>query len=301
MWKSLLLGGALSLALAACSSSQAPTGSAAGTATSTASAAQAGSIAAPASAAASTAGAASVAAAASAATSSVPAPPASSGGGTPVAAPADTGRWVEGKNYFRIEPALPTDHPDHVVVTEVFSWGCPACNQFQPYADLIRKSLPAYVHWQYLPAAFIPPEDWPLFQRAYYTAQALGLDNPTTHDAMFKAIWTPGGPLNTYTGLGTAQPRVKHNLPTLADVARFYAKYGVDPKTFEATAESFAVNARMKRADQLIKAYGVDSTPTIVVNGTYRLNVASAGGLAQTQQLVHYLAQKEAAAMHLKQ
>ena len=301
MWKSLLLGGALSLALAACSSSQAPAGSAAGTAAaSTASTAPAGSVAAPA-VTTSTAGAASVAASASTAVSSVSPSPADSGGGTPVAPPVDTGQWVEGKNYFRIEPALPTDHPSHVVVTEVFSWGCPACNQFQPYADLIRKSLPAYVHWQYVPAAFIPPEDWPLFQRAYYTAQALGLDNPTTHDAMFKAIWTPDGPLNTYTGLGTANPRVKQNLPTLADVARFYARYGTDPKTFEATAQSFAVNARMKRADQLIKAYGVDSTPTIVVNGTYRLNVASAGGLAKTQQLVHYLAQKEAAAMHLKQ
>ncbi|EQD71389.1 thiol:disulfide interchange protein DsbA [mine drainage metagenome] len=216
-------------------------------------------------------------------------------------APADTGQWVEGKNYFRIEPAVPTDRADHVVVTEVFSWGCPACNQFQPMADAIRKSMPAYVHWQYLPAAFIPPEDWPTFQRAYYTAQALGLDNPTTHDAMFKAIWTPGGPLNTYDGLGTSQPRIRQHLPSIADVARFYARYGADPGTFEATADSFAIRAKMKRADQLIKAYGVDSTPTLVVNGAYRLDVISAGGLLQTQELVHYLAQKEAAAMHLKQ
>jgi thiol:disulfide interchange protein DsbA len=232
---------------------------------------------------------------------SAPAIAGAASGGTPVPAPADTGKWVEGKNYFRIEPAVPTDHADHVVVTEVFSWGCPACNQFQPMADAIRKSMPAYVHWQYLPASFIPPEDWPTFQRAYYTAQALGLDNPATHDAMFKAIWTPGGPLNTYDGLGTSQPHVKQNLPSIADIARFYARHGANAATFEATADSFAVRAKMKRADQLIKAYGVDSTPTIVVNGTYRLDVASAGGLAQTQELVHYLAQKEAAAMHLQQ
>ncbi len=219
----------------------------------------------------------------------------------PVAAPADTGEWIEGRNYFRIEPALPTDHPGHVVVTEVFSWGCPACNQFQAMADAIRKSLPSYARWQYLPASFIAPEDWPLFQRTYYAAQALGLDTPAIHDAMFKAIWTPGGPLNTYDGLDTAAPRVKQKLPTLDDVARFFSRYGVAAKTFSATATSFAVNARMRRADQLIKAYGVDSTPTIVVNGTYRLDVASAGGLAQTQALVLYLAQKEAATMRLRQ
>ena len=291
MSKSLIPAAALVLLLAGCSSSQPPSGSSA-------------SMAAPAPAAsaapAATASTAPAAAASTAPTVAASAPGAASAG-TPVPAPADTGKWVEGKNYFRIEPAVPTDHADHVVVTEVFSWGCPACNQFQPMADAIRKSMPAYVHWQYLPASFFPSEDWPAFQRAYYTAQALGLDNPATHDAMFKAIWTPGGPLNTYDGLGTSQPHVKQNLPTIADIARFYARHGANAATFEATADSFAVRAKMKRADQLIKAYGVDSTPTIVVNGTYRLDVASAGGLAQTQELVHYLAQKEAAAMHLQQ
>jgi thiol:disulfide interchange protein DsbA len=294
MSKSLIPAAALVLLLAGCSSSQPPSGSSA-------------SMAAPAPAAsaapAATASTAPAAAASTAPTVAASAPGAASAAsaGTPVPAPADTGKWVEGKNYFRIEPAVPTDHADHVVVTEVFSWGCPACNQFQPMADAIRKSMPAYVHWQYLPASFFPSEDWPAFQRAYYTAQALGLDNPATHDAMFKAIWTPGGPLNTYDGLGTSQPHVKQNLPTIADIARFYARHGANAATFEATADSFAVRAKMKRADQLIKAYGVDSTPTIVVNGTYRLDVASAGGLAQTQELVHYLAQKEAAAMHLQQ
>jgi thiol:disulfide interchange protein DsbA len=299
MLKSLIPAAALALLLAGCSSSQTPARSPASTAApaaSTASAAPVGT--APAAA---TSVAPSLSASAAPAASVPGTATAASGGGTPVPAPADTGKWIEGKNYFRIEPAVPTDHADHVVVTEVFSWGCPACNQFQPMADAIRKSMPAYVHWQYLPAAFIPPEDWPTFQRAYYTAQALGLDNPTTHDAMFKAIWTPGGPLNTYDGLGTSQPHVKQHLPTIADIAKFYAGHGADANTFEATADSFAIRAKMKRADQLIKAYGVDSTPTIVVNGAYRLDVASAGGLAQTQELVHYLAQQEAAAMHLKQ
>ena len=294
MSKSLIPAAALVLLLAGCSSSQPPSGSSASMA------APAPAASAAPAATASTAPAAAASTAPTVAASAASAPGAASAG-TPVPAPADTGKWVEGKNYFRIEPAVPTDHADHVVVTEVFSWGCPACNQFQPMADAIRKSMPAYVHWQYLPASFFPSEDWPAFQRAYYTAQALGLDNPATHDAMFKAIWTPGGPLNTYDGLGTSQPHVKQNLPTIADIARFYARHGANAATFEATADSFAVRAKMKRADQLIKAYGVDSTPTIVVNGTYRLDVASAGGLAQTQELVHYLAQKEAAAMHLQQ
>ena len=51
----------------------------------------------------------------------------------------------------------------------------------------------------------------------------------------------------------------------------------------------------MKRADDLMKAYGVDSTPTLVVNGKYRYTVISAGGVPQTIELTQWLVAKEAA------
>ena len=49
----------------------------------------------------------------------------------PSAAPfVDNGKWIEGKHYFRIDPPQPTSHPGKIEVTEVFSYGCPACNAF---------------------------------------------------------------------------------------------------------------------------------------------------------------------------
>ncbi len=215
--------------------------------------------------------------------------------GVPVLAPADTGRWVEGKNYFLIQPAQPTSHPDKVVVTEVFSWACPACNRFAPFADAIRRSLPKYAVWTYLPAGFRPDEDWPVFQRAYYAAVAMGVDTPKIHDAMFNAIWTTGE-------LATYNPRTRRELrPGIENIAKFYAKHGVNAGAFVATAKSFAVKARVRRADQLIKLLGVTATPTIVVNGKYRFTVGDAGGYQQTGALVRWLAQRDAAIMHLKQ
>jgi thiol:disulfide interchange protein DsbA len=49
----------------------------------------------------------------------------------------------------------------------------------------------------------------------------------------------------------------------------------------------------MRQADQLVKDYRVDGTPTIVVNGKYRLDLHSAGGPDQLIELVNWLVAKE--------
>ncbi|OOG65420.1 protein-disulfide isomerase [Rhodanobacter sp. B04] len=240
-----------------------------------------------------------VAATATAPAASASTAPAASG--TTAAAPApaapatpfvDTGKWVEGKNYFLIDPAQPTSHPGKIEVTEVFSYACPACNAFHDTVDQIAKSLPADAVMNYLPASFRPDENWPLFQRAFYAAQALGVVDKT-HDAMYDAVWKSGELASYDLKAGKLKP--KEAWPTIDDVAKFYAKYGVNPQEFTGIANSFTVNTKMKRADDLMKAYGVDSTPTMVVNGKYRFTAATAGGYAQSVELTQWLVAKEAA------
>ena len=204
----------------------------------------------------------------------------------------DNGKWVEGKNYFRIDPAQPTSHPGKIEVTEVFSYGCPACNGFHSTAEQIAKSLPQGAVMNYLAASFRPDENWPMYQRAFYAAQALDLVGKT-HDAMFDAVWK-SGELSTYN-LKSSGLKARSAWPTIEDAAKFYARYGVDPQEFVGVAKSFTVNTRMKRADDLMKAYGVESTPTMVVNGKYRFTASSAGGYAQSIELTQWLVAKEAA------
>ena len=209
--------------------------------------------------------------------------------GNVMAQPAATENWQAGKNYFLIEPAQATHTGNKIEVTEVFSWGCPACNASYPFIDKIRKALPSNAEMDYVPASFHPEEGWVLFQRTYYAAKALGVE-AKAHDAMFDAIWKTGE-LATY-----ANGRPKRDLPTINDVAKFFAKYGVKPETFVATANSFAVNTKMRQADAYVKATGVDQTPTIIVNGKYRLTTVSAGGgWDKAQALVLYLVKKESA------
>lgn len=199
---------------------------------------------------------------------------------------ANTTKWVEGTNYFRVEPQQPTTVPTgKIEVMEVFSYACPVCYRFLPYANQIVKKLPADAQMVYLPVSFNPVEDFPVFQRAFYAAQALSVESKT-HDAMFKAIHAPGGELATYDA---STGRLKNPLPGINDIAKFYAKYGVKPDVFIGTANSFAVNMKMKRADAEVKALGVTGTPTMVIDGKWRYDMASAGGPQQMVELTDYL------------
>ncbi len=198
--------------------------------------------------------------------------------------------WTAGVNYFLIVPPHATSLPaGKVEVTEVFSYACPACNLFVPTMHKLKAGLPPNAVLDFLPASFNPGEDWPMFQLAYFTAQTLGVADQT-HDAMFKAVWQTG----ELAVIDPASRNIKSPLPTIEDAAKFYkTQAGVPTDKFLAAAKSFAVDVKVRTAEGLIQAYKVDRTPTIIVNGKYRLNVESAGGPDALVELVKYLVAKE--------
>lgn len=198
--------------------------------------------------------------------------------------------WTEGVNYFLIDPPHPPSLPGgKIEVTEVFSYACPACNLFVPTMHKLKTSLPPNALLDFLPAAFNSSEDWPMFQLAYLTAQTLGIADQT-HDAMFNAVWQSGELAVIDQGTG----RIKSRVPTIEDAAKYYkAQAGVPVDKFLATAKSFSVDVKVRAVEGLVQAYRVDRTPTIVVNGKYRLHTESAGGNDELVELVKYLVAKE--------
>jgi protein dithiol oxidoreductase (disulfide-forming) len=197
--------------------------------------------------------------------------------------------WTEGVNYFLIQPArTPTVPAGKIEVTEVFSYACPACNIFQPTMHKLKQAMPANVVVDYLPAAFNTAEDWPMFQLAYITAQLLGVDQQT-HDAMFDAVWKGGDLSITDSSRG-----LKSRMPAIEDAAKFYKEHaGVPVDKFVATSKSFSADLKVRTTQDLLVAYKVDRTPTIIVNGKYRLHVESAGSTDQLIELVKFLVAKE--------
>jgi protein dithiol oxidoreductase (disulfide-forming) len=208
----------------------------------------------------------------------------------PVAAGAQ--QWVAGKHYFPVQPAQRTQvAAGKVEVAEAFSYGCPACARFHPLAEQLKARLPQNAELVYVPASFNAAESWPLFQRAFLTAQALGVLEKT-HTAMLDAVWKTGelAVVDQKTG------RLKQPQPTLEQVAAFYQRAaGIPQQQFLSTAKSFAVESHIKRADAWMRACRIDQTPSFVVNGKYRVHVGSAGGIQQMLELIDWLVAKESA------
>jgi thiol:disulfide interchange protein DsbA len=199
-------------------------------------------------------------------------------------------QWTEGKHYFNVTPALHTTAPPgKIEVTEVFSYGCPHCSQFRPVVKQLKASLPPNAVFTMVPASFNPSEDWPMFQRAYVTAEALGIAE-RANDGIFDAVWKSGelGVVDLQTN------RLRNPQPSIQDAAKVYNKLtGVAVDKFLAVSQSFAVEVKMKADDAYLLHGQIDSTPTIVVNGKYRLTTESAGGADQVVQLVRFLVAKE--------
>jgi thiol:disulfide interchange protein DsbA len=198
--------------------------------------------------------------------------------------------WTEGTNYFPVIPAQHTNvSAGKIEVAEIFSYACPYCAQVNPLIQQLKQSLPNNAQLVFVPASFNPSEDWPMFQRATCTAQTLGIFD-RTHDAMFDAVWKTGE-------LAISDPKthaLKNRLPTIEDAARYYNRVsGIAVDKFLAASKSFSVDVAMRRYDALVLAYHIDGTPSLVVNGKYRITGQSAGGMPQMIELAKWLVAKE--------
>ena len=164
---------------------------------------------------------------------------------------------IAGTDYIEIAGGQPYQPAaGKIEVVEVFGYTCPHCAHFETLVESWKAKQPADV--QFTPVAAPFGGYWMPYAKAFYTAQAMGLLDKT-HEAVFNAI---------HVDRSLPAP------PTVAtpdQIAAFYAKYGVDAKSFASTMSSFAIDAKVKRANQFIQRSGVEATPTIVVAGKYRV------------------------------
>lgn len=182
--------------------------------------------------------------------------------------------YTDGKEYVTLPAPAQRFSPDgKVEVVEVFSYGCIHCAHFAPKAEELRKQLPPGVTFKLLPAAF--SDSWVPFARAYYAAEKLGVVEKTHLDLFDKKF------------------NQHYPISTLDELADYYATQGVDRAKFLAIATSPEVTNQIKKDLELVQKWGVDGTPTIVVDGKYRSNQIKT--LDQLDALTQWLVQRELA------
>lgn len=194
----------------------------------------------------------------------------------PLGACAQPAAPVEGTDYVVIPGGQPWQPPGgKIEVVEVFAYTCHHCADFQPHVDAWKRKLPADVRFSYVPAAYDPRN---AYARAYFAAEQLGVLD-TTHAPLFDAIHD-------------AQT-VPISNASVDELAVFYADQGVDAATFKAAMASPAVDASMQHAREFMLASGLRGTPTLIVDGKYRVQADTHEGALRVAD--HLIAMERAA------
>lgn len=189
-------------------------------------------------------------------------------------APAAAGAFKEDVQYKRVPKEQKPADAKRVEVDEFFWYGCPHCYHLDAEIYKWLPTKPSYADFVRVPNSLGRPEGI-LHSKAFYTAEALGLGEKI-HRPLFDAIHRDHVPMTTE-----------------ADIQAFFtSQSGVLPDVFTSTFRGFAVDSRVRRAEDMSKIYAITSVPTIVVGGKYYTNGTLAGDFPKMMQTVDFLINK---------
>ena len=193
-----------------------------------------------------------------------------------LALPALGAQFKEGTHYTVLNTAA-SDSPQ---IEEVFSFGCPHCFRFEgPWHQIITKLnsnvKKEKVHAEFL--RFAPPEVQADLSKTLLIARSLKMEDKIA-TAIFNYIHVQ-----------------KARFGSRDDIRNLAVLNGIDGKKFDQLIDSFAIvsqhMAMQKRVEHLSKL-GVNSVPTVIVNGKYRIK----GGVSSLDEyvaLVNFLLAKK--------
>lgn len=156
---------------------------------------------------------------------------------------------VAGRDYKVLNPAQPTSIGSKVEVLEFFFYGCGHCYHLHGPLSKWEKTMPKDVDLQLVPVIF--RDSWEPMARAFYALESIG-QREKLHNDLFEA-W------NVYNT----------DLSDAGKITDFVAKRGVDKAKFSAAYNSFSLQSKVARSNQMVQSFGIRGTPTIAVDGKY--------------------------------
>lgn len=150
---------------------------------------------------------------------------------------------------YRLIAPQPVETGDKIEVIDFFWYGCPFCDELQPaLEDWIRRK-PADVALRRVPV--ILRDTWAPHARIYYVLEALN-EVERLHLRVYHSYHVEK--------LHMSRPDV---------MVEWAVRHGIDRKRWLDAYYSPEVDARVERAQRLVRTYTVEGTPSLVVDGRY--------------------------------
>ncbi|HQR57149.1 MAG TPA: thiol:disulfide interchange protein DsbA/DsbL [Burkholderiaceae bacterium] len=176
------------------------------------------------------------------------------------------------KEFVPVSPPQPVETGNQIEVIEFFQYVCPHCASYDPVLQAWKRRLPADVRYRRVPISW---DDRNLpHVRLYYTLEALG-KTEELQSKVFSAIHVD-----------------KKHLLKPEEIAEFMAANGIDRKQWLDAYNSFTVGARANRAGQVWRAYRIDGTPAMAVDGKFVTSPSMVGSREGSIEVLDALIQR---------
>jgi len=155
---------------------------------------------------------------------------------------------VEGSDYEVMGPKG-TTKPE---VLEFFSYACGACYSMEGFVNQFKKDHGG-IKFNAVPTDLDRPQ-WQIYIKAYYLGELLKVLDKS-HGKIFHRVNVLKKPITNEEAL-----------------KKFFVELGVDPNQYDKASKSFALNAKIRKAKQLVRKYRIVGTPTFVANKRFKLD-----------------------------
>lgn len=163
--------------------------------------------------------------------------------------------FMEGVHYKVIDPPIDASilgdqaDPAAINVTEFFWYGCPHCQYFEPLVEEWQSAFTDDLSFEQVPVV------WNDLTQLHASIYYLGLESedPTgLHHKLFEEV--------------IALRKQRDPNVQLGQLGEVLMAFGVDPEKIRENLNSPSIRERVARANQLMRAAQVSSTPTLMVD-----------------------------------
>lgn len=172
-------------------------------------------------------------------------------------------------SYLTLGQAIPSDSINKTEVLEFFAYSCPHCAVMEPLVEEWSQGFDAEnVVLKRVPVAF--NAGMGDLQRTYFVLESL--ERLDLHPKLFAALHKEKRPLFDKKA-----------------IRKWAAENGITEADFDNAFDSFGVQTKANRANDLIRLYQIQGTPSLAIAGKYITSPAMTNGYSETINIADVL------------